>query len=197
MLTTNFVVMGTWCAIGSSSATFDPPFFCQFACLTNNHGSFHDLNRSFDPNLKFGPSNKEQWGQSISQIMRWHPNICSMYPVYWQLVPSPPPPPQNDHHNHDRWVDTTHVCTHTLEDERGGAPTPQRQLGGLHTAVDPVVIINNATVIATHAYLTTCCNCNGDNLLGTTIAGVMIKMNAKNGDWTCNLSGNMVTWHIW
>ena len=58
--------------------------------------------------------------------------------------------------------------------------------------VDPVVIINNATVIATLVYLTTCCNCNGHNLLGTTIAGVMIKMNAKNGDWTCNLSSNMV-----
>ena len=41
------------------------------------------------------------------------------------------------------------------------------------------------------------CNCKGHNLLGTTIAGVMIKMNAKNEDWTCNLSGNMVTWHIW
>ena len=48
--------------------------------------------------------------------------------------------------------------------------------------VDPVVIINNATVIATLAYLTTCCNCNGHNLLSTTIAGVMIKMKVKNED---------------
>ena len=31
------------------------------------------------------------------------------------------------------------------------------------STVDPVVIINNATVIATLAYLTTCCNCNGHN----------------------------------
>ena len=30
-------------------------------------------------------------------------------------------------------------------------------------AVDPVVIINNTTVIATLAYLTICCNCNGHN----------------------------------
>jgi hypothetical protein len=30
-------------------------------------------------------------------------------------------------------------------------------------AVDPVVIINNAIAIATQAYLTIHCNCNGDN----------------------------------
>ena len=29
--------------------------------------------------------------------------------------------------------------------------------------VDPVVIINNTTVIVTLAYLTICCNCNGHN----------------------------------
>ena len=63
---------------------------------------------------------------------------------------------------------------------------------GLHT-VDLVVIINNTTVIATLVYLTTCCNCNGHNLLGTTIAQVIIKKIVKNGDWTCNLSSNMVT----
>ena len=54
-----------------------------------------------------------------------------------------------------------------------------KELGEL--PVDPVVIINNTIVIATLAYVTTCCNCNGHNLLGTTIAGVIIKKNVENG----------------
>ena len=96
-LTTNFVVMGTWCAMGSSSTTFDPPFSHQFACPTNNHGSFRDPNRSFNLNFKFGPSNKKQWGQSIGQIIMWCPNIvCILFfdssYTSWPSPPWPQPP---------------------------------------------------------------------------------------------------------
>jgi hypothetical protein len=42
-------------------------------------------------------------------------------------------------------------------------PQLPENVGNLRLPVDPVVIINNTTVIATLAYLTICCNCNGHN----------------------------------
>jgi hypothetical protein len=129
--------------MGSSSVTFDPPFFCQFACLTNNHGSFHDPNRSFDPNLKFRPSTKEQWGQLIGWIMRWHPNIVCILSIDSSSLHH-----HHHHHHHkmtittttNRWgmrsrADTMHVCTHTLKDERGGGTNSMTTTGRTpHTA---------------------------------------------------------------
>ena len=43
------------------------------------------------------------------------------------------------------------------------------------------MIINSTIVIATLAYLTTCCNCNEHNLLAVQLQ-VIIKKNVKNGD---------------
>ena len=108
---------GNMMGYGIKFRDFRTLIFCQFTCPTNNHGSFHDPNRSFDPNLKFRPSNKEQWGRSISQIMRWHPNIVCILSIDSSSL---------HHHHHHKTTTTTTTdgwtpCTY--------APTPLRMSG--------------------------------------------------------------------